>query len=262
MESYKKWSLSAKLFKEDSTNQSKTKNNQTRKPSADECYKDKWRMPLDLWMLPMTLMENIICRLVPLKKKDNSVMPGVGECLRRIIGKTTTRLLKEDIIRAAETLQACAKLESCIEAAIHSVRKSFQNQNSECLLLIDTDNAFNQLNRKVSLENIKRLCLPIYTYLYNSYNTPAMLYLENGATYCHRRGWHKVTMQQWQCIHAISTQSVIQALSNETANDDVKQVWFADYSSAVRPLEGVSGTTYRPRDQTLDTVQNLQRSSS
>jgi len=35
------------------------------------------------------------CRLVPLKKKHNSIRPvGVGKCLRWIIGKTITRLFK------------------------------------------------------------------------------------------------------------------------------------------------------------------------
>jgi len=38
-----------------------------------------------------------LCRLVPLKKKDNGIRPvGVGECLPRIISKTITTLLKED----------------------------------------------------------------------------------------------------------------------------------------------------------------------
>jgi len=55
------------------------------------------------------------------------------------------------------TLQTCAGLESGTEAAMHVVRKSFEEDNSECLLLVDADNAFNKLNRKVSLENIKRL---------------------------------------------------------------------------------------------------------
>jgi len=40
-------------------------------------------------------------------------------------------------------------------------------------------------------------------------------------------------------MHALSTQPLIQATSNETANDEVKQVWFADDSSAVRSLAGV-----------------------
>jgi len=76
------------------------------------------------------------------------------------------------------TLQTCARLESGVEATIHAVRKSFEEDNNECLLLVDIDN--NKLNRKVSLENIKRLCTPMFTYLHNSYNTPTMLYLENG----------------------------------------------------------------------------------
>jgi len=57
------------------------------------------------------------------------------------------------------TLQRCAGIESGIEAAIHAIRKSFED-DSECLLLVDANNAFNKLNRKVSLEDIKRLCPP------------------------------------------------------------------------------------------------------
>jgi len=72
-------------------------------------------------------------------------------------------------------------------AAIYVVRKSFEEDNSECLLLMDADNAFNKFNRKVSLENIRRLCPPMYTYLHNSYNTPAMLFSiwKMVTTYCH-----------------------------------------------------------------------------
>jgi len=64
-----------------------------------------------------------------------------------------------------------------MEAATHSVRKSFQDENTEFLLLGVAENAFNKLNRKVHLENIKRLCQPIH----NSYNTTATLYFVNRA---------------------------------------------------------------------------------
>jgi len=130
-------------------------------------------------------------------------------------------------------------LESGIEAAIHAVRKSFKEDNSECLLLVDTDNAFNKLNRNVSLENIKRLCPPIYTYLHNSYNIPTMLYLENGDHILSQEG---VTQgdNAAMAMYALSTQPLIQALSNETANDEVKQVWYADDSSAVGSLAVLS----------------------
>jgi len=181
----------------------------------------------------------LACRLVPLKKKDNGIRPiGVGECLRRIIGKTITGLLKEDIIHAVRTLQTCAGLESGIEAAPHAVRKSYEEEGSECQLLIDADNAFNKLSRKVSLENIKRLCPPMYTYLHNSYNTPTMLFLENGDHILSQEG---VTQgdNAAMAMYALSTRPLIQTLSNETANDEVKQVWYADDSSAVGSLAGV-----------------------
>jgi len=40
-------------------------------------------------------------------------------------------------------------------------------------------------------------------------------------------------------MYALSTRLLIQALSNETANDEVKQVSYADDSSAIRSLSGV-----------------------
>jgi len=108
-------------------------------------------------------------------------------------------------------------------SSIHAVRKSFKDQKSEYLFLVDADNAFNKLHSKVSLENIKRLCPPMYTYLHNSYNTPDMLYLENGAHIMSQEG---VTQgdNAAMVMHAISTQPMMQALRNKTANDDVKQV--------------------------------------
>jgi len=53
--------------------------------------------------------------------------------------------------------------------------------------------------------------------------------------------WKHVTQgdNAAMAIYAISTQPLIEALSTKTANDDVKQVWFADNSFAVGPLEGV-----------------------
>ena len=99
---------------------------------------------------------------------------------------------------------------------------------------MDADNAFNKLNRKVSLENIKRLCPPCthtYNFNVNSYNTPAMLYLENGD---HILSLEGVTQgdNAAMAMYALSTPPQIQALSNETANDEVKQVsvWYADDS--------------------------------
>ena len=46
------------------------------------------------------------CRLVPLMKEDDGVRPvGIGEVLRRIIGKCVLKVLSNDIQEAAGTLQ-------------------------------------------------------------------------------------------------------------------------------------------------------------
>jgi len=102
----------------------------------------------------------------------------------------------------------------------------------------------------------------MYTYLHNSYNTPAMPYLENGK--------HMILSQEGatqgdnavMAMYVLSTRLLIQALSNETTNDKVKQVWYADDSSAVGSLAGVKKWWEYLLDQTLDTALNLQRQST
>ena len=78
----------------------------------------------------------------------------------------------------------------------------------------------------------------MYAYLHNSHNTPAMLYLENGNHILSQEG---VTQGNNAAVamYALSTRPLIQALSSGTANDEVKQVWYADDSSAVASLAGV-----------------------
>ena len=65
-----------------------------------------------------------------------------------------------------------------------------------------------------------------------------MLYLENGDHILSQEG---VTQgdNAAMAMYALSTRPLIQALSKETANDKVKQVWYADDSSAVGSLAGV-----------------------
>jgi len=78
----------------------------------------------------------------------------------------------------------------------------------------------------------------MYSYLHNRYNTPTMIYLENGDHILSQEG---VTQgdNAAMAMYALSTRPLIQTLSNETANNEVKQVWYANDSSAVGSLAGV-----------------------
>ena len=78
-------------------------------------------------------------------------------------------------------LQMCTGVKSGIEATVHVNNDAWQDKSTEAFLMVDADNAFNRLNRKVALHNIKEICPAFYTYLNNHYQTPAQLILSNAS---------------------------------------------------------------------------------
>ena len=95
---------------------------------------------------PGPLTTYTTCRLIPLDKHPGVRPIGIGEVLRRIIGKAITTLLKPEILSATAPLQTCAGLQGGVEAAIHALRTIFEDTDSHGILLVDADNAFNSLN--------------------------------------------------------------------------------------------------------------------
>ena len=71
-----------------------------------------------------SLNEYVACRLIPLNKGDDKqgnpgVRPiGIGEILRRLIGKVVMGQIREDVIEAAGPLQTCAGLKAGIDQLI------------------------------------------------------------------------------------------------------------------------------------------------
>ena len=94
---------------------------------------------------PDPLASFISCRLIPLDKNPGVRPIGIGEVLRRIIGKSVTTLLKPEILAATAPLQASAGLEGGVEAAIHALRTMYEDEDTHGILLVDADNAFNRL---------------------------------------------------------------------------------------------------------------------
>jgi len=62
------------------------------------------------------------------KQTKNTFYNSISE--QHYFGKIITGLLKEDIVCAVATPQTCAGQESGIEVAIHTVRKSYEKDNS------------------------------------------------------------------------------------------------------------------------------------
>ena len=132
-----------------------------------------------------SLKEFIACRLVPLDKgEDQEGRPGVrpigiGEILRRIVGKSVIGYLKLDIQEAVGPIQTCAGLKSGIEASVHSSKRIWQDESIEAFIQVDADNAFNRINRTVALHNIKEICPPLHRYLFNHYQQAAKLVINS-----------------------------------------------------------------------------------
>jgi hypothetical protein len=55
-------------------------------------------------------------------------------------------VLKKDIMHAAGVTQVCAGHPAGCEAAIHALRNVFAASDTDAVLLVDADNAFNSLH--------------------------------------------------------------------------------------------------------------------
>ena len=99
----------------------------------------------------------------------------MGEVSRRIVGKCIGWVLKEDIQLAAGPLQTATGLQSGAEAAIHSMRCTFEDDRTDAVILVDARNAFNSLKRQAALHSIRVICSQIATILVNTYRRPTRL---------------------------------------------------------------------------------------
>ena len=84
-------------------------------------------------------------RLVPLNKNSSLRPIGVGQVLRQVMGKVVVSAFFEDVTTPSSDAQICGR-SSGSEAAIHAMRRMFQHENSEAVILVDATNAFNNLN--------------------------------------------------------------------------------------------------------------------
>ena len=116
-------------------------------------------------------------RLIPLNKNPGLRPIGVGEVLRRIAGKVVMYVSKKDVKEAAGSLQVCAGQEAGSQAAVHAIYDIFQKDDTEAVLLVDAENAFNSINRKAMLHNISIACPILTTFISNCYTIPARLFV-------------------------------------------------------------------------------------
>ena len=104
---------------------------------------------------------------------------GIGEVIRRIIGRSTVTIFKPDIIERTAPLQTCSGIDGGVEASVHAMRRIWEDPNTEGILIIDMRNAFNVMTRKVALRNLDHICPELAVYLRNIYGGEAELFVNN-----------------------------------------------------------------------------------
>ena len=130
--------------------------------------------------LAQSLEAFLACRLIPLDKNPGLRPIGIGEILRRIVGKVIVSYIRKDLISSVGTLQVCAGHEAGCESIIHAMHEIYNDEESEAVLLVDASNAFNSVNRNIFLHNIEIICPPIAKYVRNCYNLPSRLFIIGG----------------------------------------------------------------------------------
>jgi hypothetical protein len=183
---------------------------------------------------PKLIMAYVASRLIPLDKSPGIRPIGIGEVLRRIVGKIISRHSTSEIKEAAGPLQTCAGHGAGAEAAIHAMRQVFESEGTDAVLLIDASNAFNCLNRSVALHNIQITCPKIATYLINTYRHPTRLFIAGGKEILSQEGTTQgdPLAMPW---YSLSTVSMINHLRTEV--DDITQVWLADDAAAAGKIK-------------------------
>ena len=108
---------------------------------------------------------------------------------------------------------------------MHAVRKAFESDDNEAVLLVDATNAFNSLNRQVALHNIRSLCPPLATILINTYRDPTELFVD-GNILLSQEGTTQgdpLAMPRY----ALATIPLIKKLKGNST-----QIWYADDAAA------------------------------
>ena len=136
------------------------------------------------------------------------------------------------------TLQTCAGLKSGIEASIHAMRKIFEKDGTEAMLLVDAENAFNNLNRSAALHNIKELCPSFHRYLANTYQILSKMIINDQEKTDHILSEEGSTQGDVaaMAMYAIGIRPLIDILQDKTDSSSCQQVWYADDSSAAGKL--------------------------
>ena len=180
----------------------------------------------------------VSCRLIALDKSPGVRPIGVGETLRRILGKTICLITRSDIEEICGIKQLCAGLQAGIEGAVHVISDLFDNHSDEGwgVLMMDASNAFNSINRFALLWNSRVLWPRCSRFLFNTYQGWAPLILKDTAEVLYSKEGIVQGDPLSMFIYAMATLPLVNQLDHPQHG---VQVWFADDASACDRLDSL-----------------------
>ena len=114
-------------------------------------------------------LKAFIANRIPQNKKPGIRPIGV---IQEIAGKFKMNITKKNV-QQARIFTSCAGQNVRAEAGIHAMCNLFQIAETEPVLLVDAENAFNSINRTAVLHNIFITCPILPTFVSNCYLVPA-----------------------------------------------------------------------------------------
>ena len=168
------------------------------------------------------------CRLVPLDKNSGVRRIGIGEILRRTIGRNMTKCTSQDFLELGSNKQLCLGQKSGNELVIHSLREKFEESDAEALLP-DANNTLNSLNRELAMKNIEILCPPLYHATYN-YSKPSALFVD-------QKMLSREGTTQGDPLAMARYGVAVLPLMERVENERILQRWYADDGSVAEKLE-------------------------
>ncbi|XP_063615254.1 uncharacterized protein LOC134788297 [Penaeus indicus] len=143
-------------------------------------------------------------------------------------------VVKDDITSAVGNLQVC-------EAAIHTMRKIFDEPDCDAVLMVDASIAFNNFNRKVTLHSTRIKCPNFARYIENLYSQPAKQFVSDRETgRCEIIESAEGTTQGdpiAMAMYAIGLLKLQDPISHEKTQ--VKQVAYADDITGAGKIEDI-----------------------
>ena len=125
--------------------------------------------------------------------------------------------------------QTCGGQEGYIEAASHAATKTYDLLSTECMLQIDASNAFNNMNRELSLHNAQFTCPKIHSYLMSKNQKAAHLFIGKSMELESQEGTTKGDIAT--AYYAIDMKPLMDRLGK-----NIVQEWFADDAACVGEL--------------------------